>query len=332
MNTATITLSLDGATQSIPITTTVTMPFGNSFWGTPLPANATIDGVNGPAAITELKRQAALAKPMLNVDTWTAEHIIVPAGQPLIPVTCSSGDAHLNSMFAAGVPIPPGTTPTNDSDSALTIWQPSATGGGTYWEMQAAHKNPTTGAWSCSFGGKVTNANGTPNGHYVQYVTGPSGTYQSSSWGTQGSGLPYWPGVLSLLDCARGRVDHALLLEVYDARSGGHVWPASRSDGAAGSTNPAYALQEGMRLRLPPGYSTPAGLHPICQLEVQAASKFGIVVTDRTLSGLGMRATPSVRAGGYVGSTADFDVLDGFPWGDLQLLAVGSDTNQTPTS
>lgn len=330
MNASTVTIHADGSTQAVPVTTTVTMPFGNSFWGTSLPSNATIDAPNGPAAAAEIHRQAGLANPIENVFNWTTEHIIAPVGTPLVPVTCHSGDSHLNTELARGVPIPAGTVPTVDSDSALTIWQPAAAGNGTYWELQAAHQDPITGAWSCNFGGRVTNANGTPNGHYVQFTSGPVGTYQLASWGTQGSGLPYWPGELTLTDCQRNRVDHALLLEVYDARSGGHVWPASRADGGAGSTNPAYALQEGMRLRLPAGYTIPATLHPICQLAIQAVRDYGFVITDRTLNGLAIRATPSSSA--YLDGTADFAVLAGFPWQDLQLLAVGNDTTQTLTS
>lgn len=317
---------LTGSLVAVP----ETMPFRHSLWGTPLPDNATVNAGSAPV-VSDLVRESGAAKPMLNVYTWTAEHIVVPPDQPLVPVSCHSGDSHLNSMFASGVPIPDGTTPTNDSDSALIIWQPGSSLKGTYWEMQAARQDPSSGAWSCNFGGRVTNANGTPNAHYVQYVTGAAGTYQASSWGVQGSGLPYWPGVLSLTDCVRGYADHALLLEVYDARAGGHVWPASRSDGGAGSTNADYAICEGMRLRLPAGYAIPQAAHPVCQFAVQAARDYGLVITDRTLSGLALRAAPSVAAAGFLGGTADYDVLAAFPWSDLQLLAVGSDANQTPT-
>ena len=296
------------------------MPFQGSLWGTLLPDNATLDAANQSAWNAEVVRQSKLSSPWLNAQTWTAEHIIVPAGQPLVPVTCGSGDSHLNQALAEGVPIPSGTVPTNDSDSALTIWQPSS---GKYWELQAAHQN-SSGAWSCNFGGRAGGVNSaTRLPHYVNYVTGPAGTYEASSWGTQGSGLPYWPGVISKEDLRRGRINHALLLEVYDARAGGHVWPASRGDGGAGSTNPAYSILEGQRARLAPGYQTPAGADSLEAMIVDAWSRYGLIITDRTLSGLSMRAAPSCGLGNRSLN---------LPWQDLKLLAVGSDTTQTPVS
>jgi hypothetical protein len=59
---------------------------------------------------------------------------------------------------------------------------------------------------------------------------------------------------------------------------------------------------------------------------------YGFVVTDKTAWSLAIRAAPSVASSGYLGSTVDYAVMNGFPWEDLALLTVGSDAVPTPTA
>lgn len=302
-------------------------PLQASWQYTPLPDNATVDTTNGPAFITELVRQAGLQKPNLNVWNFTAEQYTVPADQPLIPVTCSSGDSHLNQAFAEGVPIPADAQPTNDSDATLLIYQPDSPHGGTYWEMWKTAN--TNGTWTCSFGGRMTGVNTRTTGHYVNWVNGPSGTYEAASWGVQGSGLPYWPGLITPADIQRGYCNHALLLEMVNGASGIHPWPAARSDGSM-TTQPWTNVWEGARVRLAPNYPVPTGVHPICACAIRTYSTHGAFITDKTAWNLVMRATPS--CGPLLNGTADYDILAGFPWQDLQLLTPGSDSNPVPTS
>lgn len=304
-------------------------PLSATWQYTPLPDNATIDTVKGPAAVTEIVRQVGLQKPNLNVWTFTAERYYATKDTPRVPVTCTSGDSHLNAAFAEGVPIPAGAKPTNDSDSTLLVYQEDSEHGGTYWEMWKAKQDPITGAWSCAFGGRMTNVNGVREGHYGGFTGGPPGTYEEASWGVQGSGLPYWPGLIAPDDIQRGYADHALLLEMINGAAGVHPWPAFRSDG--GMTSGTWLnVWEGMRLRLPAGYPVSTSLHPICQVAIRTYSRHGAFITDKTAFNVVMRATPS--CGPYLGSTADFDVLDGFPWHDLQVLTPGSDTTPVPVS
>lgn len=295
--------------------------FPGTFWGSPLVDNAAIDP-NSAAAVAELVAQSRAAKTNLNVWSWTTGHVYVTSATPRVPVTCLSGDSHLNAMFAAGVPIPADTQPTNDSDSGLTI---VCVDTGEYWEMQGAHL--ISGAWHCNFGGKMTNVFGSRQGHYVNYTSGPAGTYELNSWGEQGSGLPMWPGEITPEDIERGYCDHALLLEVIDALKGVHVWPAvARSDGGLASSN----IIEGQRYRLPPGYTMPSGLHVVCQVVVRTMILHGCFITDRTANNLCWRATPD--CGTYLNGTPDYEVMDGMPYQDFQLLVPGSDTNPIPTT
>lgn len=295
--------------------------FPGTFWGSPLFNNAAVDP-NTVAAVAELVAQSRAAKPNLNVWNWTTGHIYVTSATPRVPVVCNSGDSHLNAMFAAGVPIPAGTQPTNDSDSGLTI---VCVDTGEYWELQGAHL--IGDVWHCNFGGKMTNVFGSRQGHYVNYTSGPAGTYELNSWGEQGSGLPMWPGEITPEDIERGYCDHAILLEVIDALKGAHVWPAvARSDGGLASSN----LIEGQRYCLPVGTPIDPSWHPVLQCVVRTLILHGCFITDRTANNLCFRATP--ECGAYLGSTPDYEVLAGLPWGNLQLLVPGSDTNPVPTS
>ena len=319
-------------------------PFQHSFWGTPLPANATVDP-NSAATVAELAGMAAKGT-NLNVWSFTAEPIIVPANQPLVPVTFtgSAGNSQLAAVLKLGVPIPPGTKPTADSDASLCIWQPDYQSPRLSWPCQGRYFGlwkvavDASGNYSAQFGGRMNNVNNDTGGHFVTwtasgedpagYATDPDSTYTMAGWGETASSLPLMPSVLSLADVKANHVNHALGLLTPDSLVGKHVWPAQRSDGGM----PASNVMEGQRLRFPAGYQIPAGLHPLAQLIVQGVRDYGCVILDKTDADCAFRAAPSVGSKGFLGSSPDYNILNGFPWADLQLLAVGSDSNPTPTS
>jgi hypothetical protein len=329
---STITVSLDGSSASISIPTFTPVvhkqPLGKSWLYQALPDNAALDTVNGPAAIAELVRQSKIKPPYANITKYTAEHLYVDSTVPRVPVICNAQDSYMRAMFLEGVPIPPGTQPTNDSDAALTIYQEDSSFGGTYWEMQAARYDAIANQWYCNFGGRMTDVNNRTNGTYVQWVTGPKGTQELPNWGTQGSAIPYWMGVIDEDDFLRGYVNHVIHLEVYDAAKGLHPWPAYRSDGGAVAGSAAYALQEGFRLRLPPGYQIRSDLTEAQGLVWRGARDHGFLISDRTLDCLAIRMVPSLIT--RVGSPGS--VLFNFPWADLQLLKGGSAATPVPTA
>lgn len=298
-----------------------------TFWYSPLPDDAALHP-NSPAIVNEIVAQSKLLQPVDNDVTWTAELVEVPKDQPLIPGVCAH-DTTMGAIAAGGLPIPPDFVPTGDSDSALTLYQPDAPNGGFMWELQGFRWVTPGVLWACNSLSRMSGVNTRATGHFINWTSSGSdwqhpghtySTYELGSWGIQGSGLPYAPGVLTMADIRRGEADHVLLLEVYDALAGGHVWPAARGDGGAGPVNEAHVLSEGMWVRLPADYVIPDGLDPITLIYVKAAVKFGILLTDRTLSCLAVRAMPSCAA-----AIGDNNHLVSFPWADLQTLAPGSD-------
>jgi hypothetical protein len=59
-----------------------------------------------------------------------------------------------------------------------------------------------------------------------------------------------------------------------------------------------------------------------------------VIITDRTANSgqagsLAFRMAPS--AAPFLNGTPSWQVLTGFPWSQLQLLVVGSDSTPTPT-
>lgn len=298
-----------------------------TFWQAPLPANAAIHA-SSTAIVAEIVRQSKLLSPIDNDVTFTAELIEVPKDQPLIPGVCTH-DSTMSAIAAGGLPIPPDLVATADSDAAITLYQPDAPNGGYMWEIQGQRWITPGVQWAGNSISRMSGVNTRATGHFINWTSSgvdwqhpghTYSTYELGSWGIQGSGLPYAPGVLSMADIRRGEADHVLLLEVYDAAAGAHVWPAARGDGGAGPTNDARFLSEGMWVRLPANFVIPDGLDPITLIYIKAAMKYGIILTDRTLSCLAVRAMPSAAAA--IGAN---NHLVNFPWAALQALAVGSD-------
>ena len=150
-------------------------------------------------------------------------------------------------------------------------------------------------------------------------------TFESRLWGATATSLPLAAGEITAEDVRRGRIDHALGFAALPASiAKGYRWPAQRGDGYVTSGAP---LQEGMRLRLPPGTRCAAMAQRIGRMVCEAATRFGIVLWDRSGS-LSFRAEPAVVPA-FAG-VAPSQVLAGFPWERLQVLATGSAADPNP--
>jgi hypothetical protein len=151
--------------------------------------------------------------------------------------------------------------------------------------------------------------------------------------GVLASGLQIGNDQVSREDCRLGRIDHSVGLLVNNAKPG-FRWPATRHD----SNQPTRPLLYGMRLRLPPGLAKPPGLTRIASMLFDAAQRHGIVVGDKTNSSIGFRLEPmpnhsvAPECAALLDGKAGYNALNGFPWSQLQVLAIGSDANPTPTN
>ena len=138
----------------------------------------------------------------------------------------------------AAVPIPRDARPATGSDHHMTIVQASTD---TLWELFGAHRD--AGRWHARWGGAIRHVSTSPG-----YYTASAWPGATRNWGATASSLPIVGGTILLDELKRGRIGHALAINLPAPRAGVFSWPAQRTDG----TGPATALPEGARLRLDP--------------------------------------------------------------------------------
>lgn len=317
-----------------------------SFINTPLPDGVLLSAdETGPAAAA-LAAQAS--KSYINIaPNWASNAYVVGQHTPLVSPTMSPASSdgtkqQLAALVADGVPIPEDVVVGTDTDAELVIYAPDgvfdADGNlrfvDTLWELWRAKKDPTTGAWTYADGGRMSYVSSSP-GHWRSRTSGatypdvpPVGskyrdTFERNIWGVTAAKLPLVELSITGEDLQRGVIRHALGLSVlaqYVAT--GKRWPAQGYDGyVAGAP-----LQDGMRGRLPAGFVVPTTLHPVAQMIATALRDYGFVIWDRAGS-MNFRATADVKPFIDVGLS---NVLDGFPWDQVQILATGSDSVPNP--
>ncbi|HYI38542.1 MAG TPA: hypothetical protein VEX39_18185 [Thermoleophilaceae bacterium] len=289
----------------------------SSFLNRRLARDAPLDTASGPlmdAFRTQIRReQDEGTGPWIQTDHSSTPIYRVPRRQPLVPVALRTGPwgRELAAELARGVPIPPGARPAAGSDGHLTVHQPATD---TLWELWRARRG--AGGWEARWGGVLRGVSRSP-GHYAG---------SRHNWGSTASSISVVGGVMTLAELRRGRIDHALALNVPDARAGTFSWPAQRSDGTGGLAT----LPEGARLRLDPALDVESlRLTRLGRIMARAAQRYGIVVRDRTHKATAFFGEDPTRTGrdpyrggdGYFSGTPA-DALAGFPWQHLQLLRM----------
>jgi hypothetical protein len=298
----------------------------------PLSPTAAIDPAT-PAVVTELRKFTDANKLGINTVSWTAQPLLLPADQPLVPVRHRvSTPNKLTAVLKTGVPIPLDWTPTSDGDSHFIGYQPDfitpdGRFRGRYWELFAVKKEDPAAnggfAWSASHGGRMCDAERN-RGHFEDfpdwltsgcgYKLGdaghPSSTYQERFWGGTGTSIPLLAGMVLKEDVAAGAIRHVIGLSVSEAAKVVR-YPAQRGDGYQ-EGNP---IMEGMRLRLPAGH-VPASQYPFVRLLEQGVRDHGFIVWDKSSGYVTLRGEPGLP----IGSVGAWEQLRTFPWGKLQVL------------
>jgi hypothetical protein len=348
-------LLLVGAPASANAATLSSLMAPASFFNALLPGSATLNVLDTALAGPYLTAEALRAPPGLNTTKYSAATYTVPTTQPLVPVRLRmpSGGATppyakaLEAVMRTGLPIPAGYAPQGDTDDIGAFWMPGWTGtqsdgtvlhGRIYeaWRLRP-NTDPSTPniAWEAQWGGRLSGV-AESKGHYIdRYTTYRDRAYpalptdpvkadlfEEKGWGAMATSIPIQPTLIKAADVQAGVIRNAMGLNVSKPGPGWR-WPAQRSDGALTSLNP---IQEGMRLRLPANYVAPSNLNPFVQMVIAAARDYGFVVTDHAAN-LAIRAEPAVSS---LLPVPAYAALYGFPWGSLQVMATGSDTNPTP--
>ena len=193
-------------------------------------------------------------------------------------VNLADGSLHgrrtLQRAFAS-VPLPPDARPAPGTDRHLTVWQPSTD---RLWEFFGARH--AADGWHARWGGAIRRVSQSPG-----YYTGAAWPGAARNWGATASSLPVIGGTMLLDELKRGRIDHALAINLPAPRAGVFAWPAQRTDG----TGPPTALPEGARLRLDPALDV-SSLHlpKLTRMIALAAQRYGLVVRDQTHHGISL--------------------------------------------
>lgn len=207
------------------------------------------------------------------------------------------------------VPIPADAVPATGTDKQVTIYDRAAD---KLWEFWVTEKQ-AGGTWRACWGGRIDR------------VSQNQGIFPAP-YGATASGLAMTPGVISIDEFRRGRIDHAMYLAIIEpAKWSNFSWPANRTDGH--STDP-NALMEGQRVRLDPKLDlSTIPMTPVARMIAEAAQKYGFVVTDRagavavvTESGNAEKARTGVNPWDRLLAGPDYQAMQGFPWASMQVL------------
>ena len=282
-----------------------------SIWNRPLPDDAPLDPTSDrlvTALSDQVQREdAARTGPWINTTRWSVPVYTVGADVQPVRVHLDNYKPQLERDFQA-VPVPPDAVASNDRDQILALYQPATD---TYWDFYRMHREAD--GWHATYGGKMTNASSNPG-------------YFADKYGASASGLPVLAGLMTIRELETLRIDHALALAVPTTAAGPPTWPAQRSDGR--TTGPS-AIPEGTHFRIDPSVDlTRLGLSPVGLAMARAAQRYGIIVRDGASNvtfyaedptPTGDNPYPRLFARRY-----PRDVLRGFPWSRLQVVAPRS--------
>jgi hypothetical protein len=296
----------------------------SSFWNKPLPATAPIDPSSKQLVASlafEIGRERVRDDgPWIQTSHASTPLYTVPGDQRTVRVQLDRPvrpwNASMRSALSA-VPLPASARPAYGPDRHLTVWQPSTD---RLWELYRARK--AFDGWHAAWGGAIEHVSTNPG-----YFDRTAWRGAQPNWGATATSLPKIGGTMLVREIQSGHIDHALAVDVPDARSGAFAWPAQRSDG----TGPTSDLPEGARLRLDPKLDVAGlGLPPLARMMAEAAQRYGIVVRDRTHQSVAFFAEDTSPSGndpyhgqaGMFGGMMPDELLAGFPWKRLQVLKM----------
>lgn len=226
---------------------------------------------------------------------------------PRVKVTTSVGGGNTadGSGWADSVPIPTGTPAPANKWNVMVVESAST---GEAWEFVDMTKNATTGAWSCTRGGRIKNA--TTSGGVM-----PAGT------GITGSGLALAAAAITLDEAQAaaqnsGSIEHTLGLNLPGSAYASQYYtsPATRTDGQYFALTEEAARKQtvltGDRVRLKASFDT-SGLTGLPRAIAETLKKYGAVV-------YGGSDRPSLIAESSEGRATEL-------WGQL-LNGQGADT------
>ncbi|HNM78428.1 MAG TPA: hypothetical protein PKI89_08695 [Tepidiformaceae bacterium] len=189
--------------------------------------------------------------------TYGIPYVVVPAGQPMVPITFTAyGDESDPGPYPvpANAPVEGGAN--SDGDRHVLVLQQGAC---KLYELYRAFKNGS--GWNAD-SGAVWNLN--------------TGALRPAEWtSADAAGLPILPGLVRYDEVKSGKITHALRFTVSKTQRG-YILPATHWASSSTDTN---LLPMGARLRLKASFDT-SGYSGDARVILEALKTYGMIVAD----------------------------------------------------
>jgi hypothetical protein len=294
-----------------------------SVWNARVPDHPALDP-NSEAISNTLLQMTQTHTVWIDTDAYSTPIYTVGPDQPRVPVRLTSwrSQTSMANLLRQGIPIPRAAQPATGSDAHLTVWQPSKD---RLWDLWGSAKSG--GKWTAQTADAFNHVSQSPG--YSSTESWPPFTDQT--WTSTATSLPVSAGTMTVGQIRRGRIGHALALDIPGARAGEYSWPAQQTDGY---DNSAASIPEGAHFVLKRGYNCGKLKLRIAHTICWAAKYRGLIVRDQA-PGVGLYAEDPVRFGSgakdpYYGSSKLFGgeypnrflAPDRFPWSQMKLLKM----------
>lgn len=289
-----------------------------SFWNRGIQTEAV--HANSAGLVAEVWENVKVAGVSVNTTTYSRPIYRVDASTPKVPVfLLQDQGGSVDLEIRAGVRIPAQAKASNGTDGHLCILDDSIDREYDFYRLKF---NTTLSRWEAKTCGIITN-----------YSFSDGIQKRLSVWNTAtASHLPLAGGTIMLSELQAGVIQHTLAIALNRPKNyPAVVWPAQTTDGWYTGPN---AIEEGRRFRFPSNIVINSAWTPITKMLVTAIRDYGMVVMDKTGSGLSFYVEDPTQYGKgsevlvpYYGGKAGYKIFGDannqspeFPWGKLEAI------------
>ncbi|MFT3800638.1 MAG: hypothetical protein QM766_05400 [Burkholderiaceae bacterium] len=189
----------------------------------------------------------------------------------------------------ASVPLPCNFTPSAGTDKEAVILDSTH---GALRVFEGWQLNKSGGNWSMAWGGYELESSFKKTAYGWVWPT------NETTYGVQASGFSFIPGILTVKELSSGKINHAIHI-IVPRSCDTWIAPATRTDGNAARTGTEDCYQYGMAYKLPSNFVIPSNWPKVVKMIAVAARDYGLVVTDQSWYGIGIRFENFKRQGAW---------------------------------
>ncbi|MFA9269263.1 MAG: hypothetical protein ACEQSX_00685 [Baekduiaceae bacterium] len=267
----------------------------------------------------ELRRQVEEYRATVNIRRYTVPIYRVGGQQPHVKVTIDREGTPRMQEIMSSVPVPEHAQPSEGTDGNLVVYQAATD---TMWEFWRFSREAD--GFHAEWGGRVVGLDESPG--WYRNLTDPLTGKAMEKWffGANATHLNLLGGIMTLPELRSGRIDHALVMSIPEARAGVWSLPATETDG---KIDDPRAIPEGAWFRLDPDLDLDSlSLPPMTRMMARAAQRYGIVVANTAQNVVFYGEDATRRSDDPYAALLDgarpIDIAAAFPWEHLQTLPL----------